>query len=75
MRELIKRIPIIVYLVDRVYLSLRQLGRATANAFPGSEEYWQRRYAAGGNSGEGSYGQFADFKAEVINKFVESNNK
>jgi hypothetical protein len=74
MREVIKRIPIIGYLIDRLYLGLRKLGRATANAFPGSEEYWQRRYAAGGNSGEGSYGQFAEFKAEIINKFVESNN-
>lgn len=32
--------------------------------------YWERRYAAGGTSGEGSYGRLADFKAKVINDFV-----
>lgn len=40
------------------------------NNFPGSNKYWMQRYAEGGNSGAGSYGKFARFKAEVINKFV-----
>ncbi len=40
------------------------------NNFPGSNKYWTQRYAEGGNSGAGSYGKFARFKAEVINKFV-----
>ncbi len=40
------------------------------NNFPGSNKYWEQRYAVGGNSGVGSYGKFANFKAEVINKFV-----
>ncbi len=40
------------------------------NNFPGSEKYWEQRYTVGGNSGVGSYGKFANFKAEVINKFV-----
>lgn len=39
-----------------------------------SGKYWQKRYADGGNSGAGSYGRLADFKAEIINKFVEENN-
>ena len=39
-----------------------------------SERYWQERYLAGGNSGEGSYGGLAKFKSEIINKFVEDNN-
>jgi hypothetical protein len=38
-----------------------------------SREYWESRYAAGGNSGRGSYGRLADFKAEVLNKFVADN--
>lgn len=42
--------------------------------FPGSARYWARRYAAGGTSGEGSYGDLATFKAEIINKFVAANN-
>src|SRR5215472_3886586 len=38
--------------------------------FPGSRQYWENRYSADGNSGVGSYGKFAAFKAEVINAFV-----
>jgi SAM-dependent methyltransferase len=38
--------------------------------FPGSTEYWERRYATGGTSGDGSYGDLAEFKAKVINDFV-----
>lgn len=36
-------------------------------AFPGSLAYWRWRYAAGRDSGAGSYGRFAEFKAEVLN--------
>ncbi|MGZ6791310.1 MAG: hypothetical protein ACXVGH_00020 [Mycobacteriales bacterium] len=32
--------------------------------------YWELRYAAGGTSGTGSYGELATFKAEVLNRFV-----
>lgn len=74
MRKVIKRIPIIGHLIDRLYLSLKQSGSTTANEFPGSEEYWQSRYVAGGNSGAGSYNKFAEFKAGIINKLVESNH-
>ena len=35
-----------------------------------SKSYWENRYKQGGNSGEGSYGQLADFKAKVLNDFV-----
>jgi len=38
--------------------------------FPGSKTYWEHRYAAGGNSGHGSYGEFAQFKADFLNRFV-----
>lgn len=41
--------------------------------FPGSERCWEGIYAAGGTSGEGSYGRLAEFKAEVLNKFVKDN--
>ena len=36
--------------------------------FAGSADYWQRRYVAGGDSGVGSYGKFAHFKARVLNE-------
>jgi SAM-dependent methyltransferase len=38
--------------------------------FPGSKNYWENRYASGNNSGTGSYGKLAEFKAEIINNFV-----
>jgi CDP-glycerol glycerophosphotransferase (TagB/SpsB family)/glycosyltransferase involved in cell wall biosynthesis len=37
-----------------------------------SADYWSKRYRKGGNSGAGSYGRLAQFKAEVINDFVET---
>lgn len=36
-----------------------------------SSDYWERRYAEGGHSGVGSFGALAEFKAEVLNGFVE----
>jgi SAM-dependent methyltransferase len=38
-----------------------------------SKKYWERRYTSGGNSGLGSYGRLAEFKAEIINKFIKEN--
>lgn len=35
-----------------------------------SIQYWQKRYASGGNSGAGSYGALADFKADSLNGFI-----
>ncbi len=35
-----------------------------------SKDYWERRYASGGTSGDGSYGRLAEFKAEILNGFV-----
>ena len=41
--------------------------------FPGSQNYWEKRYSLGGNSGQGSYGKSAEFKSEILNKFVREN--
>ena len=35
-----------------------------------SAGYWEKRYAAGGNSGIGSYGRLARFKADVVNSII-----
>lgn len=35
-----------------------------------SAQYWENRYESGNNSGKGSYGELAEFKAEVLNAFV-----
>lgn len=40
---------------------------------PFSEQYWEARYKQGGNSGTGSYGRLADFKANTINGFIREN--
>jgi SAM-dependent methyltransferase len=40
--------------------------------FHSSGDYWQERYATGGNSGAGSYNHLAEFKAEIINAFCSS---
>ena len=39
-----------------------------------SESYWEDRYISGRNSGDGSYGRLAEFKASIINQFVSDYN-
>ena len=60
-------------LVRRTPLLARALGftyRKLSGPFPGSEDYWVKRYKKGGNSGPGSYSELAKFKAKVLNEFV-----
>lgn len=38
-----------------------------------SQAYWERRYKDGGNSGAGSYGRLAEYKAEFLNQFTRNN--
>ena len=68
MKESIKRIPLLGAVATRIYWSLRAPRR---NPEPfGSAAYWEKRYAASGTSGVGSYALFAQFKADVVNQFV-----
>lgn len=39
-----------------------------------SSDYWEKRYKLNGNSGPGSYGRLALWKAKIINAFVEKEN-
>ena len=39
-----------------------------------SSIYWEKRYNTGGNSGEGSYNKFAEFKALILNNFIQEKN-
>lgn len=64
LKDIIKKIPIIGGVLIYIYSKIR---------FHGSKKYWEERYKKGGNSGEGSYGRLAEFKAEVINSFVKEN--
>lgn len=67
LRALVHRIPFFGGLAARAY---RRFAGSGPEPFPGSAEYWDRRYAGGGDSGVGSYDFFAEFKAEVLNGFV-----
>jgi len=48
--------------------------RLRKRIFKSSPDYWEKRYEKGGNSGPGSYGKFARFKADVLNDFVAKHN-
>jgi len=69
LRKAIGRVPFLGPVLRRAH------GWATgtaAVAWKGnSADYWEQRYNLGGNSGAGSYGKFAEFKAEVLNAFVD----
>lgn len=73
MKQFIQQIPIIGRLAQRAYWVLFA-PKASTDPFPGSRDYWERRYANGGNSGVGSYAQFAEFKAEILNRFVAAHH-
>jgi SAM-dependent methyltransferase len=49
---------------------LLRLLRVSTDPFTSSASYWKERYLRGGNSGVGSYGRLAKFKAEVLNGIV-----
>lgn len=38
-----------------------------------SSSYWENRYVDGGNSGFGSYGRLATYKADFLNNFIKKN--
>jgi cyclopropane fatty-acyl-phospholipid synthase-like methyltransferase len=54
--------------VRRLSLLRQQLG------FNGSASFWERNYARGGTSGNGSYGALAQAKAEFLNGFVQEHD-
>ena len=52
-------------------------GKSVSNVpqeFSDTRSYWENRYCKGGTSGSGSYGRLAQFKAELLNKFVVVKN-
>ena len=52
-------------LINKVIVKFRQV------FFSDSVTWWEQRYLMGGNSGQGSYGVLAEFKAKIVNQFVE----
>jgi O-antigen/teichoic acid export membrane protein len=67
MKDSIKGLPVIGEFARRVY---RRYLMQDPSPFTGSGNYWESRYATDGDSGVGSYGKFAAFKAEILNAFV-----
>ena len=49
---------------------IRELFFKYTKSFTNSTDYWKKRYFFGGNSGKGSYGDEAIFKAEKLNKLI-----
>ncbi len=69
MIEIIKKIPIVNSIARKIYRNFFH----HKQPFSGSNEYWNQRYSSGGNSGPGSYDELAEFKATILNKFVQEN--
>lgn len=65
MKNTIPKIPFtsVISKIYRVWLTLPYV-------FDNSKVYWIERYQCGGKSGMGSYNQLAEFKAEILNRFV-----
>lgn len=57
--------------VKKSILDLRK--QFLSRRFPGSTAYWQRSYEKGNTSGPGSYGKLAEFKARILNEFMQEN--
>ena len=53
---------------------IRELFSKYTKSFTNSTDYWQKRYFFGGNSGKGSYGDEAIFKAEKLNFLITQFN-
>lgn len=65
-KQRIKRLPILGPVARAVYRFL-----IPPEEFSDTETYWKRRYARGGDSGAGSFGRLARFKASYLNEFVK----
>jgi hypothetical protein len=66
MKDIIRKVPLLRSIAKVVYLTYI----ASYRPFVGSAHYWKQRYRSGANSGAGSCGKYAEFKACVLNSFV-----
>ena len=72
-KGLIKEVPMFGDLARKICWKLESR-KNQPKRFSSSSRYWEERYSTGGNSGAGSYGKFAEFKATVLNQFVAKLN-
>ncbi len=68
LKKVVRRLPMLRSNVQLVRKATGPIRRCLTDFR--SSKYWDRRYANGGDSGVGSYGQLAEFKARVLNDFV-----
>jgi trans-aconitate methyltransferase len=71
LKKNLKAIPVVGTVLRYGY---RKLIGSDGPKFHTSSQYWEDRYKLGGNSGSGSYGRLARFKADFLNSFVTENN-
>lgn len=64
LRGAIARVPVIGRAARFLWAKAHNL------TFRTSGDYWESHYAAGGNSGAGSYGRLAQWKADILNELV-----
>ena len=57
-----------------IYSYLKPKNSSRIGYIKSSKDFWENRYAKGGNSGPGSYNHLAKFKASVLNNFVKLYN-
>ncbi len=66
--SIVRRIPLLRTWGMKLYVHWAK------NAFKSSEDYWVKRYRNNGDSGWGSYGPLAKFKAQILNDFVSQHS-
>ncbi len=67
-KNIIKKIPVLNTFALNIYCKIKKIPRLSS-----SSTYWEERYKYGYNSGLGSYGELANFKADIINDFTNKN--
>src|SRR5690349_10767553 len=68
--KILARLPDNAFLRKSFNLATGMVNRVR---YRSTSNYWESRYARGGNSGPGSYGRLAAWKAEFLNDFVRDN--
>jgi SAM-dependent methyltransferase len=71
LKSFIKGIPVLGPTAGKI-AQLPIVAHARNLVFPGSAFFWETVYRKGGTSGPGSYGRLAQFKAEILNDFVQT---
>jgi SAM-dependent methyltransferase len=65
-KRVVKRTPVVR---DLARMAMKWRAARNGDDFS-SADYWESRYREGRNSGAGSYNRLAEFKADIINRFV-----